>query len=38
MVVGRYVQGKWFAILVFINVFLLAGLSLLTFWSTTLRP
>jgi hypothetical protein len=38
MVVGRYVQGKWFAILVFVNVFLLAGLSLLTFWSTTLRP
>jgi hypothetical protein len=38
MVVGRYVQGKWFAVLVFVNVFLLAGLSLLTFWSTTLRP
>ncbi len=38
MVVGRYVQGKWFAILVSFNVFLLAGLSLLTFWSTTLRP
>jgi hypothetical protein len=38
MVVGRYVQGKWFAIIVFANVFLLAGLSLLTFWSTTLRP
>jgi mannosyltransferase PIG-V len=38
MVVARYVQGKWFAVLVFVNVFLLAGLSLLTFWSTTLRP
>jgi hypothetical protein len=38
MVVGRYVQGKWFAILVFVNVWLLAGLSLLTFYSTALRP
>jgi hypothetical protein len=38
MVVGRYVQGKWFAVLVFVNVGLLTGLSLLTFWSTTLRP
>jgi hypothetical protein len=38
MVVGRYVQGKWFAVLVFVNVWLLAGLSVLTFWSTTLRP
>jgi Mannosyltransferase (PIG-V) len=38
LVVGRYVQGKWFAVLVFVSVFLLAGLSLLTFWSTTLRP
>jgi hypothetical protein len=38
MVVARYVQGKWFAVLVFVNVWLLAGLSLLTFWSTTLRP
>jgi mannosyltransferase PIG-V len=38
MVLGRYLQGKWFAILVFVNVWLLAGLSLLTFWSTTLRP
>ena len=38
MVVGRYVEGKWFAVLVFVNVWLLAGLSLLTFWSTTLRP
>ena len=38
MVVGRYVQGRWFAVLVFFNVWLLAGLSLLTFWSTTLRP
>jgi hypothetical protein len=38
MVVGRYLEGKWFAVLVFVNVWLLAGLSLLTFWSTTLRP
>lgn len=38
MVLGRYLEGKWFAVLVFVNVWLLAGLSLLTFWSTTLRP
>lgn len=38
MVLGRYLHGKWFAVLVFVNVWLLAGLSLLTFWSTTLRP
>ena len=38
MVLGRYVQGRWFAILVSVNVALLAGLSLLTFYSTALRP
>jgi thiol:disulfide interchange protein len=38
MVVGRYVEGRWFAVLVFVNVWLLAGLSVLTFYSTTLRP
>ncbi|MGI8715200.1 MAG: mannosyltransferase family protein, partial [Solirubrobacteraceae bacterium] len=38
MVLGRYVQGKWFAVLVFVNVWLLAGLSLLTFVGHALRP
>ncbi len=38
MVVGRYVQGRWFRIIVWGNGVLLAGLSMLTFYGFTLRP
>jgi hypothetical protein len=38
MVVGRYVRGRWFSVLVWLNGLLLAGLSMLTFWGFTLRP
>ena len=38
MVLGRYLQGKWFAILVFANTVGLVGLSLLTFVGHALRP
>ncbi|MGZ4165401.1 MAG: mannosyltransferase family protein [Solirubrobacteraceae bacterium] len=38
MVVARYVQGRWFRVIVWINGVLLAGLSLLTFYGFTLRP
>jgi hypothetical protein len=38
MVVGRYVQGRWFRVIVWGNGVLLAGLSMLTFYGFTLRP
>jgi len=38
MVVARYVQGGWFAVIVWGNGVLLAGLSMLTFYGFTLRP
>jgi hypothetical protein len=38
MLVGRWVQGKWFAVIVFVNCIALAGLSLLTFYGHALRP
>jgi hypothetical protein len=38
MVLGRYLKGKWFAILVFMNTVGLVGLSLLTFVGHALRP
>jgi hypothetical protein len=38
MVVGRYVRGRWFRIIVWGNGVLLAGLSMLTFYGYTLRP
>jgi Gpi18-like mannosyltransferase len=38
MVVARYVEGKWFAVIVWCNALLLIGLSVLTFYATTLRP
>jgi hypothetical protein len=38
MVLGRYLQGKWFAILVSANTVLLVVLSLLTFVGHSLRP
>jgi len=38
MVVARYVHGKWWTLLIWTNVLLLVGLSLLTFYGTTLRP
>ena len=38
MVVGRYARGRFWTVLLWSNVLLLAGLSMLTFWGTTLRP
>ncbi len=38
MVVGRYVRGRWFRVIVWGNGVLLAGLSMLTFYGFTLRP
>ena len=38
MAVGRYVQGRWFRVIVWGNGVLLAGLSMLTFYGFTLRP
>lgn len=38
MVVARYVHGKWWSLLIWTNVLLLVGLSVLTFYGTTLRP
>jgi hypothetical protein len=38
MVVARYARGRWFAVIVWANGVLLAGLSLLTFYGFTLRP
>jgi Gpi18-like mannosyltransferase len=38
MVVGRYVRGRWFRVIVWGNGILLAGLSMLTFYGFTLRP
>jgi Gpi18-like mannosyltransferase len=38
MVVGRYVQGRWFTVIMWGNGVLLAGLSMLTFYGFTLRP
>jgi hypothetical protein len=38
MVVARYARGRFWTLLLWSNVLLLAGLSMLTFWGTTLRP
>lgn len=38
MVVARFVQGRWFTRLLWANGLLLVGLSLMTFYGTTLRP
>ncbi|MDQ6731289.1 MAG: hypothetical protein M3022_13590 [Actinomycetota bacterium] len=38
MVLGRYARGRFWTVLLWSNVLLLAGLSMLTFWGTTLRP
>jgi 4-amino-4-deoxy-L-arabinose transferase-like glycosyltransferase len=38
MVVARYVHGRGWTLLLWANGLLLAGLSILTFWGTTLRP
>jgi hypothetical protein len=38
MVVARFVQGRWFTRLLWANGVLLIGLSMLTFYGTTLRP
>lgn len=38
MAVGRYVRGRWFAVILWGNGILLAGLSMLTFYGFTLRP
>jgi hypothetical protein len=38
MLIGRWVQGKWFGFIVGVNVIALAGLSLLTFYAHVLRP
>jgi len=38
MVLGRYARGRFWTLLLWSNVLLLAGLSMLTFWGTTLRP
>ena len=36
--IARYAQGRWFAVIVWINGVLYVGLSLLTFFGLTLRP
>jgi hypothetical protein len=38
ILIARYVRGKWFASIVFLNTVLFAGLSLLTFYEHLLRP
>ncbi len=38
MVVARFVQGRWFTRLLWANGLLLIGLSLMTFYGTTMRP
>jgi Gpi18-like mannosyltransferase len=38
MAVGRYARGRWFRVIMWGNGFLLAGLSMLTFYGFTLRP
>jgi hypothetical protein len=38
MVVARFVQGRWFTRLLWANGLALIGLSLMTFYGTTLRP
>ncbi|GAC1577383.1 MAG: hypothetical protein NVS3B18_11120 [Candidatus Dormibacteria bacterium] len=38
MVVGRYARGRFWTVLLWSNVLLLVGLSMLTFWGLTLRP
>lgn len=38
MVVARYARGRMWTMLVWVNAALFVGLSLLTFWGTTLRP
>ena len=38
LVVGHYVSGRWWVVLAWANGISLAGLSLLTFVGTTLRP
>ena len=38
MAAARYAQGRWWTALVWSNTILLVGLSVLTFYGTTLRP
>jgi Gpi18-like mannosyltransferase len=38
MLIGRWVQGKWYGFVIGVNVVALAGLSLLTFYGHVLRP
>jgi hypothetical protein len=38
MAAARYARGRWWSALVWANTLLLVGLSLLTFYGTTLRP
>jgi hypothetical protein len=38
MVAARFVRGRWFTLLLWVNGLLLIGLSALTFVGTTLRP
>jgi hypothetical protein len=38
MVLAYYLRGRWFTVVLWINGFLLAGLSALTFVGLTLRP
>jgi hypothetical protein len=38
ILIARYVRGKWFALIVFLNTVMFAGLSLLTFYEHVLRP
>jgi Mannosyltransferase (PIG-V) len=38
MVVARFVRGRWFTRLLWANCLALIGLSLMTFYGTTLRP
>jgi hypothetical protein len=38
IVVARYVRGRWFTAILWLNGITLVGLSALTFVGTTLRP
>jgi hypothetical protein len=38
IVIGRYTRGRWLGLIVWVNVVLLVGLSMMTFVGHTLRP
>jgi hypothetical protein len=38
MAVAYYLRGRWFTVVLWVNGFLLAGLSAVTFVGLTLRP